>query len=75
MERPWSPSTSPIFLVGVAVIVIISQVATVGINSFWWRLAVMVLIALVLSWPLRLILRASDRRYQRRLHEDAMRRE
>lgn len=75
MERPWNPSTSPIFLVGIAVIVIIGQIATAGIDSFWWSLVVMVLIALVLSWPLRLILRASDRRYQRRVQEDAMRRE
>ncbi|WP_124035148.1 hypothetical protein [Kocuria tytonicola] len=70
MERPLNPATSPIFLIGIAVIVAIGQTLTAGMENFWWRLLAMVVISLVLAWPLRLVMRASDRRLERKMQED-----
>lgn len=73
MERPLNPATAPTFLIGVAVIVLLGRLVTAGIENFWWRLLAMTLIGLVLSWPLRFFMQASDRRFGRERQEDAMR--
>ncbi|RLY93978.1 hypothetical protein EAE32_01675 [Kocuria tytonicola] len=57
-------------MIGIAVIVAIGQTLTAGMENFWWRLLAMVVISLVLAWPLRLVMRASDRRLERKMQED-----
>ena len=61
-RTPTSNSSSPVFIVGILVIVLIGNVVTSGIENHWLALAIMVAIALVLSWPLRKILQAAERR-------------
>ncbi|RLZ04172.1 hypothetical protein CWC38_01980 [Kocuria tytonicola] len=57
-------------MIGIAVIVAIGQTLTAGMENFWWRLLAMVVISLVLAWPLRFVMRASDRRLERKMQED-----
>lgn len=71
MERQPNPASSPIFFVGIIVIVLIAQAVTAGIENFWWHLVVMAFVSLILAWPLRLIMKASDRRLERKMQDDA----
>lgn len=70
MERSTSSAFNPVFIIGIPVMVIIADLVTRGIHNFWWHLLAMVVVALLLSWPLRLAMRAYDRRIERKRQED-----
>ena len=55
--------------------VIIADLVTRGIHNFWSHLAAMVVVALLLSWPLRLAMGAYDRHLERKMQAEATPRE
>lgn len=63
--------SNPVFIIGIPVMVIIADLVTRGVHNFWWHLAAMVVVALLLSWPLRLAMGAYDRRLERRMQAEA----
>ena len=40
--------SNPVFIIGIPVMVIIADLVTRGIHNFWWHLAAMVVVALLL---------------------------
>ena len=69
-RTPTSTATSPVFIIGIVVIVFIGDMVTSGIEDRWLRLVLMMGIALVLAWPLRKILEAREKRLEQDQRHD-----
>lgn len=72
MKRtPTSTAISPVFIIGIVVIVLIGGFSTSGVGNLWLRMGLMVIIALVLTWPLKKIMEATEKRSEEdRIHDE-----
>lgn len=63
-RTPTSTATSPVFIIGIVIIILIGDIVTSGIENSWLSRLLLVVIAFVLAWPLKNILEAREKRLE-----------
>lgn len=69
-RTPTSTATSPVFIIGIVIIVLIGDIVTSGIENSWLSRLLLVVIAFVLAWPLKNILEAREKRLEQDQRHD-----
>lgn len=69
-RTPTSTATSPVFIIGIVIIVLIGDIVTSGIEDSWLSRLLLVVIAFVLAWPLKNILEAREKRLEQDQRHD-----